>query len=156
MIVLDDLAEEGLGRGGLTLGEEEFGVLDAGAGVSVVGGDLGPGGEGSGDVTERGQGLGEGGLGVAVVVLGIEGEGGFEEGACFGGPVQSEQAMSQVRHGIGIVGVALERVAVADFRILEPALGEEEIGEVEVIAGVVEVIDAILDFLESCALPGPG
>jgi len=156
LVVLDDFAEEGLGGGGLALGEEEFGVLDAGAGVAVVGGDPGPGGEGSGQVAKGGQGLGEGGLCVAVVVFGIEGEGGFEEGTCLGGTVQSEQAMSEVGHGIGIVGIALEGVAVADLGVLEPALGEEDVGEVELIAGVVEMIDPVLDFLEPRALSGAG
>ena len=156
LVVSDEFAHEVAGLILTALGGDEFGVLDLGSGVTVVGEDLLPGGDGFVGVAEGGLGFSEGHLGVAVVVPGIGGEGLFQKGLGLGRALQAEETLAQVRDGVGVVLVALEGFAIAGLGLFEFALGEEMIGEVEVIAGVVEVVDALLDFLQSGAVAGPG
>jgi hypothetical protein len=151
LVVLDEFADEGTGGFDLAAGMEQFGVLDLGSGVPVVLEDLLPGGHGGVDFAEGGLGFREGHLGVAVIVAGVRGEGLFEQGLGFRRALEPEQALAEVRDGVGVVWVALQRFPVTDLGLGELAEGEIVVGEVQMVAGVVEMVDPVLDLLQPCA-----
>src|SRR5262249_5554510 len=80
----------------------------------------------------------------------------FENGAGFGGAIQTDEALAQVRPGINIFRLALERGAITFLRFFQFASLEIDIAELGMVRGIVNVIDLRLKFFDAPAALCPG
>ena len=106
-VVVDDVFELFAGEVVLFAGEIDFGELHFGAGIGMIFDDVFPDLEGIVGLVEGHEGFGIGHEGVAEIVLGIFAADGVEQGAGFGGALEAEETLAEMRAGVDVVGVAL-------------------------------------------------
>src|ERR1043166_4627353 len=85
-------------------------------------------------------------------MLGILGDNPFQQWARFGGPFGAQEALSEVCTSINVIGIALQRGAVACLGFLELALAEVNIAKLEMVMGFIEVINLRLQFFDTRAV----
>ena len=139
---------------GLAFGDVKFRELIACASVGVLFPDFFPDAEGGVRFAKGTERLSVGHHGVAVVVFGIFLADLLEQRACFGGTFQAQQALTQVRPNVDVLGVALDRGAVTLLGLLQFAALKIDIAELKVVMRFVEVMDLRLQFLDAAAVVG--
>ena len=86
--------------------------------------------------------------------MGFSGDDAFEEGARLGRLFAAEQALAEMGAGVDVLGVAFEGGAVAGLGLFQFALLEIEVAKLEVMMGVIEVMDLGLELLDAAAVEG--
>jgi hypothetical protein len=74
----------------------------------------------------------------------------------FGGTFQTEQALAEMRAGVNVGRIAFERGAVTFLRLGKFAALKINVAELEMVVGVVEVMDLRLKLLDAGAACAPG
>jgi len=150
-VIGDDVVELDAGEAGLFFDNAQFGELHFGAGEGMIVHDVLPDLERGVGFVQRRQRFGVGHERVAEVVLEIFAADGVEQRAGLGGTLQPQQALAKMRAGVNVVWLALQRGAVAFFRLGEFSLLKINVAELEMMVGVVEVMDFGLQFLDAGA-----
>jgi hypothetical protein len=151
-VIMNYIFHFGLGEFRLIFGEIKFGKLNFGASIGMPGGDLLPDFQGGILFTERSQGFGQRHQRVAVIMFVVLGTNAFQEGTGFGGALQAKQRLTEMGPGIDVPGIALQGSAVTSLGFLEFALTEIDIAKLEMMDGIIEMMNLGFKFLDALAL----
>ena len=129
--------------------EVKLGKLHAGARVGVMRQHTPPELDGHVRLAERSGGFGEGHERVTVVVLLVLLRHAFQPRQRVGGLFLAQQALAEMRAGVAVGGVAVQRGTVVFLGEIEFAALEINIAEREVMMRLVEMVDLRLEFLDA-------
>ncbi len=88
---------------------------------------------------------------VAVIVFRIFAADGFQQRTRLGRTVQAQQALAEMRAGVNVVRLAFQRGAITFFRLGKFSFLKINIAELEMMIGVVEMMNLRLQFLDARA-----
>jgi len=150
-IVVHHVLEFGAREVGLVFREVKFGQLHFRARIGMAGGDLLPDVESGLGFAQRRQRLRISHERMAVIMFGIFAADAFEQRPRVGETFLPQQALSEMRARVEVVRLAFERGAITFFGLGQFAALKINIAELEMMIGVVEMMDLRLKFLDALA-----
>src|SRR5579864_8315319 len=89
-------------------------------------------------------------------MLGVFRNDSFQERTGFGGFVCAQKTLPKMSARINVLGITLERRAIAGFGFIQLALLEVNVTHLRMMMSFVQVMDLSLEFLDSAAVMGAG
>lgn len=155
-VIRHDLADFVIGKVALVTSEVNFGQLDFGARVGMALGNLLPDFERRVSFVEGGEGLGESHQRIPVIMFRVFGDDAFEKRARLRWTFQAKEALAKMGASIDVLRIAFERGAVTGLGLVEFALLEINVAQLEVVMWFVEVMNLRLEFFYAATLLGAG
>jgi len=153
-VIGHDLADFAQSEVPLIASDVKFSQLNFRARVGMVLGNLLPDFERRVSFVEGSQGFGESHQRIPVIMFRVFGDDAFEQWAGFGWTFQAKEALAKVSASVDVLRIAFERGAVTGLGLVELALLEINVAQLEVVMRFVEVMNLGLEFLNAATLLG--